>query len=137
MLLRLGQHRTVRGRKTDTSRGLKYLDCGTCNKVLQRARGCHRFGQSHSGPEWRIDFTDDISADTVHWCPASVLDFVPLSLFGCLSLMLRVERSGGALATFGTPILLLPTWWVRFFDASVAARDRFLRELDDAYYEAS
>jgi hypothetical protein len=39
--------------------------------------------------------------------------------------------------SFGTPHFLMPSWWVSFFEASVAARDRFLRDLDDAYHEVA
>lgn len=137
MVLRLGQSRTISGRKGETSRGLKYLDCTACPKQLQRARGCHRFGQTLKGPDWRIDFTGDVAADTVTWCPASIRDHVPLSFAGALGRMLRVESQGGALACYGTPLFLLPTFWVRFFEASINARDRFLREIDDAYHEVS
>lgn len=137
MVLRLGQSRTIRGRTGETSRGLLYLDCQACPKQLQRARGCRRFGQSWVGPEWRIDFTGDVAEDTVTWCPASIRDYLPSSFSGALSRMLRVEASGGALACYGTPLFLLPTFWVRFFEASLSARDRFLREIDDAYSEVS
>lgn len=137
VVLRLGQSRTITGRKGETSRGLKYLDCATCQKQLQRARGCHRFGQSFLGPEWRIDFTGNVTEDTVRWCPASALDTVPPSFFGALSRALRVEASGGALASYGTPHFLMPAFWAHFYEASLAARDRFLRELEDAYQEVS
>jgi hypothetical protein len=50
---------------------------------------------------------------------------------------LRVEAAGGALAAYGTPLYLFPAFWVSFFEASLSARDRFLREIDDAYHEVS
>lgn len=136
-MLRLGQDRTIRGPKGETSRGLRYLDCDQCPKSLQRARGCHRFGQSWPGPDWRIDFTGDVAADTVTWCPASIRDSVPKSFAGALARMLRVEASGGTMACYGTPHFLMPAWWVTFFEASISARDRFLRELDDAHSEVT
>ena len=136
-MLRLGQSRTIRGRAGETSRGLKDLDCDTCSKQLQRARGCHRFGQSWSGPEWLFDYTGDLSQDLIRWCPASIRDVAPPSFFGALSRALRVEVSGGALAAYGTPHFLMPAWWVSFFEASIAARDRFLRDLDNAHHEVS
>lgn len=137
VVLRLGQSRTVKGPKGETSRGLRYLDCAQCPKAMQRARGCHRFGQRFHGPDWRIDFTGDVVADTVTWCPASIRDEVPPSFTGALSRMLRVEAAGGTLASYGTPHFLMPSWWVTFFEASLSARDRFLREIEDAYHEVS
>ena len=127
----------MRGNKGETSRGLKYLDCDKCPKALQRARGCHRFGQAFAGPEWRFDFTGDIVEDTIRFCPASILDLVPSSWFGGVSRMLRTETTGGALASFGTPHFLMPSWWVSFFDSALAARDRFLRDIEDAYSEVT
>ena len=137
VLLRLGQSRSVKGSRGETTRGLLYLDCTRCPSRLQRARGCHRFGHSYPGPEWRIDFTGTPEHDVVRWCPASVLDHAPSSLRDALSFALRVEARGGTVATIGRPLYLMPAYWVSFFELSLASRDRFLKELDDAYKEVT
>jgi hypothetical protein len=54
-----------------------------------------------------------------------------------LSSALRIDAAGGSVQWFGTPMGLMPSFWVLVYQKTLAARDRFLREIDDAYAEVS
>jgi hypothetical protein len=110
--------------------GFGSWSCDDCSEFEQIERGCQILGRSFvAAAPIQIDHTGTESSDFICVCPRSLLD---AGLEFVLERAPFLESSGGVGAHYGVVPADLPTRVSWLYTASLAVRDRWKAQLQDA-----